>query len=102
LALQAIRDSKGAAVAVSDDEIRNAQSELAKLEGLFAEASGVTSLAGLVRLVDDGTIDRKDTVIVEITGSGMKEIQAAPKRALDIPVVEPDIGELERLLGVVR
>jgi threonine synthase len=97
-ALLAIRDSHGTGVAVSNEEILNAQRNLAKLEGIFAEPSGVTSLAGLMKLRDGGGMDKEDGVVVEITGSGLKDPNVVPRSLPEIPVINPSMQELERVL----
>jgi len=72
---------------------------LASKEGVFGEPSGVAGLAGLMRLLDDGTIDSKDKVLVPITGSGMKDLSMLENEAKAVPAIEPLPGTLERLLG---
>jgi len=72
LALQAIRESKGTAVSVSDKEIVDAVSLLARLEGIFAEPASATTVAGLKKHVDEGNIDYSDKVVCVITGMGLK------------------------------
>ncbi len=102
-ALTAIRESGGTAVAVTDEEILEAQRKLAGLEGIFAEPSGVASLAGLIRLLEEGTIDRGDSVVVEVTGSGLKDPGAAVEAAGSPPVIDPTPEAVEgylRGLGV--
>jgi threonine synthase len=96
-ALAAIRNSKGAAIAVSNEEILSAQRLLAKLEGIFAEPSGVTSLAGLVRQVNIG-VAGEDCVVVEITGSGLKDPAVAMQGMPEIPVIDASVDEIERVL----
>ena len=54
MALNAIRDSKGTAVAVSDVEILEAIRLLAKTEGVFAEPSAASTIAGLKKLIKLG------------------------------------------------
>jgi threonine synthase len=95
-ALVAIRNSHGAAVSVSNEEILEAQRKLAKLEGIFAEPSGVTSLAGLMKYREK--VDRADCVVLEITGSGLKDPNVATKRMPEIPVIDPSIQELDQVL----
>jgi threonine synthase len=95
-AIVAIRSSHGTAVSVSNEEILEAQRKLAKLEGIFAEPSGVTSLAGLIK--ERESIDRADCVVVEITGSGLKDPNVATKGMPEIPVIDPSLQELERVL----
>jgi len=72
LALQAIRESGGTALAVSDGQTIDAVRSLARLEGVFAEPSSATVIAAVESLLDDGTIDRKDCVVCIITGMGLK------------------------------
>jgi threonine synthase len=72
MALQAIQDSKGAAISVSDKEIVDAVGLLAKLEGIFAEPASATTIAGLEKLVKEGEIDRSERVVCVITGMGLK------------------------------
>jgi threonine synthase len=85
-------------VAVSDEKILEAQRILAKTEGIFAEPSGVTSLAGLIKLAKSGGVERSDTIVVEITGSGLKDPKIGIRGNLDIPVINPSLDELERIL----
>jgi threonine synthase len=99
-ALKAITESHGTAVAVSNDEILQAQRLLAKTEGIFAEPSGVTSLAGVTKMVAAGNLDKVDPVVVEITGNGLKDPQIAMRGMSDIPLIEPSIGELERVMKI--
>lgn len=73
-ALETIRASDGAAVAVTDDEILDATRELAR-EGLFVEPSGAVTLAGLPKLVRSGHVDRGESVVCVVTGSGFKDFE---------------------------
>jgi threonine synthase len=98
-ALTAIRDSNGLAVSVSNQEILEGQTLLVKLEGVYAEASGVASLAGLIKLIAQGKIDKKDCVVVEITGSGLKEVGIGVRGAVEVPLINPDMRELSRILA---
>jgi threonine synthase len=97
-ALKAIKESQGTAVTVSNDEILESQRLLARTEGLFAEPSGVTSLAGLIKLAAAGALDGSDSVVVEITGTGLKDPQIAVRVMTEIPLIEASFEELERVL----
>ncbi len=72
MAIQAIKESEGTAIGVSDEEILDAIADLAKYEGVFAEPASATTIAALKKLVDNRIIDRSDTVICVITGMGLK------------------------------
>ncbi len=72
LILGALRESRGTAVAVSDEEILAAQSELARREGILAAPEGAACLAGLKVLLAQGWIRKDERVVLFNTGSGLK------------------------------
>jgi threonine synthase len=72
-ALAALRESNGTAVAVSDEEILEAQSLIGRLAGVFAEPAAATSVAAARRLRNAGTISVDDLVVCNITGHGLKQ-----------------------------
>lgn len=74
LILRALRETKGTAVAVSDEEILAAQSLLASQEGIFAAPEGAATLAGLQRLVRTGWLQPDARVVLFNTGSGLKYV----------------------------
>ncbi|HKF77841.1 MAG TPA: threonine synthase, partial [Candidatus Dormibacteraeota bacterium] len=94
------RDESGGLIdAVSDTEILQAQIRLASTEGLFAEPASCAPLALLVRLVRDGRVARDATAVVVLTGSGLKDPEAA------LGNVEPPIeldGDARALAKVLK
>jgi threonine synthase len=72
--LAAIRRSGGSSLSVSEAEIEKACRELA-LTGLYAEPTSAVAAAGLSRLLRSGAIGRGETVIVVLTGAGLKATQ---------------------------
>ena len=102
LALTAIRDSKGSAIAVEDDKILHAQQLLAKYEGIFAEPSGVTGLAGLLVQLELGTQDPSECILVEATGGGLKDQDIVIQRVVTPPVIDPDLNQLRQALGLEK
>ncbi len=98
-ALQAIRESKGTMVAVSDEEILQAQQMTARLGGVFGEPAGVAGVAGLKKAIETEQIEREATVLAVITGSGLKDIKSVA-RACPIPeAIEGELSVLERYLA---
>lgn len=93
-ALRALRESEGTAVAVSDQEILNAQVLLARSEGLFVEASSAASLAALQILAREGLLHPSETVVAVITSSGLKDPQPVSGRVPEVQVIEPRLGAL--------
>ncbi len=72
-ALTAIRESRGTADTVSDDEIIRAQQELASLEGIGVEPASASSIAGLRKLAEMGVIDSDESVVCVTTGHLLKD-----------------------------
>ncbi|MEW6222845.1 MAG: threonine synthase [Candidatus Hadarchaeota archaeon] len=97
-AIPAIKRSGGAAVAVSDEEILEAEKMLARREGIFAEPSGAAGVAGLRTLLDEGTIDQSDVVVVEVTGGGLKDVKVALEISEKPIAIEPRLEQLEKFL----
>ena len=72
LILKDIRLSGGLAIAVSDEQMLQAQSLLATTEGVFACPEGAATLAGLIPLIGRGWIRPDERVVLFNTGSGLK------------------------------
>jgi threonine synthase len=92
-------ESGGMIAAVSDTEILAAQIRLAGSEGLFAEPASAAPLALLFRLVRDGKIDKEAVTVVVLTGSGLKDPDAALKNVE--PPIELD-GDARTLAKVLK
>lgn len=75
-ALRALRESGGAGVTVTDEEAGKARDTLARREGIFAELSGAASIAGLMKAVEMGMIEKDANIVTLITGHGLKEPEA--------------------------
>ncbi|MBW2308689.1 MAG: threonine synthase [Deltaproteobacteria bacterium] len=78
-AMRAVRESGGAFVAVTDDEILQAMQTLAGGCGVFAEPAGAASFAGLLKAVPSGLVESGEQIVVLITGSGLKDVRAVLK-----------------------
>jgi threonine synthase len=74
LILSDIRESSGAAVSVSDQDITHWQARLAQYEGIFSCPEGAATVAGLVRLIAQKSIDPAESIVLFNTGSGIKYI----------------------------
>jgi threonine synthase len=100
LALPAISKSNGSAETVTDQEILEAELRLARTEGIFAEPSAASSIAGLRKLVDCGTIEKNDVVVCEITGTGLKNPMSAASLCREQATIPPALDEFDRILRV--
>ena len=98
-ALEALRNSKGAAVALSDNEILEPQGFLGKFAGIFAEPAASVSLAAARKLREKGTIGRDDLVVCNITGHGLKQPSAVPLSQDSLEPIPPNLEALRKHLG---
>lgn len=76
-ALNLLRKYDGECITVSDEAILNSQRLLSSSTGLFAEPAASAALAGL--LTAKGKVERDAKTVLLITGSGLKDIDAAAK-----------------------
>ena len=74
LILKDLRESNGTAVSVSDEAILQAQSQLGRLEGIFAAPEGAATLTALIKLVQEKWITPEERIVLFNTGSGLKYI----------------------------
>ena len=72
LILQALRESRGTALAVADEEMAEGQLVMARREGIFGAPEGGAAVAAVQRLAQRDRIRADDRVVVFNTGSGLK------------------------------
>ena len=98
LALQTIRRTGGSAEMASDAEIVEGMRLLASLEGIFTETAGGVTVACARKLAAAGRIDPDATVVLYITGNGLKTLDAVvgalPPSA---EAIEPTLAAFERM-----
>lgn len=71
LILQALRNSKGTAIAVDDIEINEAMFSFAKEEGIMIAPEAAATVAATIKLHEDGFFDKDENIIMFVTGSGL-------------------------------
>jgi threonine synthase len=76
LILDALRESGGAAIAVSDEELLAAVKEIGSAEGVFAAPEGAACLPALRRLIERGEVKPDERVVLFNTGAGVKYLEA--------------------------
>jgi threonine synthase len=76
LILDALRQSGGTAVAVTDEELIEAVREIGSTEGIFCAPEGAACLPALRQLIDMGEVSSTDSVVLFNTGSGVKYMEA--------------------------
>ena len=95
-AINAIRESGGVTVEVTDVEILEAMVLLGKTCGVFAEPAGAAGTAGLMRAVREGLIPKDARVVSIVTGNGLKDTASGMKAAGQPVRIEPDISRLDK------
>lgn len=97
-ALNAVKNSSGVWISVSDEEILNAEALLGRTEGVFAEPAAAASLAGVVKAVQEGIIPKEESVTFIVTGNGLKDPANAQKVIIPPSPMKPDLETLEKFL----
>ena len=105
-ALRAVKETNGAFITVSDEQILKAIPDLARKTGVFAEPAGAATWAGVKAACDSGLIGPKETLAMINTGSGLKDINSAMKAVelgrADCFDVEPDLHHLKEILSKIN
>ena len=80
LVLEAVRQSGGTAIAVSDRELVDAGIQLATEDGIFAAPEGSACVVAAERLLKEGFLKADDLIVIYNTGSGLKYLEAYSTR----------------------
>src|SRR5689334_21336920 len=96
LVLQAVRESGGTAIAVSDDEMLDAGIQLASDEGVYAAPEGAACVAAARKMIANGFLKSTDRIVLYNTGSGLKYPEAYSTR-----FPRTAAGEQDKLGGLI-
>jgi len=106
LALTAREETDGYFGAISDEKILEAHRILSSEVGIFVEPASAISVAGLLERAEAGVIPRGSTVVLTVTGHGLKDPQWALRTAdgSDVtPTIVPvDTAEVASVLGLTH
>ncbi|GAA5148961.1 threonine synthase [Nocardioides marinquilinus] len=102
LAEAARNESGGRFAAVTDEQILSAQRELARRDGVFVEPASAAGVAGLLADVASGTSYAGQTVVVTVTGHGLKDTATALEGAgaLVDTVIDADVDAAAAAAGL--
>jgi len=98
-AIHQIRISHGEMIAVSDEEILDAMRITARLGAVFGEPAGVVGVAGIRKALEQNIVKSNESVLVVITGNGLKDIQSAKRAAGHELIIEPSIHAVAKALA---
>ncbi|TNF69866.1 MAG: threonine synthase [Gammaproteobacteria bacterium] len=96
-ALDAIYQTKGNAVEVTDIDMLKAQYELSTLEGLFVESASAATVAYLYKQFENSTLEPGKKIICVLSGDGLKDPNVVLKSAIQPPVIYPNESDFDQL-----
>ena len=98
-AIETIQRTGGWAEDATDDEVVEAMKLLAETEGIFTETAGGVTVAVTKKLIEQGMIPRDESVVISITGNGLKTQEAVIGRLRERVVIDAKIAEFDALLS---
>jgi threonine synthase len=93
-----VKESGGAYVDASDEQIMSAVKLTGRLSGVFAEPAGATAVAGIAAAREQGILGPNADVVAVISGNGLKDVAGALKAVGDPHDVEPSIDAVSRVV----
>jgi threonine synthase len=97
-ALKVMKETGGSADDATDDEVRDGIRLLAECEGVFAETAGGVTVGVAKKLIASGKIPANDSVVLCITGNGLKTLDAVAGHVGRTREIKPSLREFESLL----
>ena len=98
-AMTAVRQTNGAFITVTDDEILAAIPALAQGSGVFAEPASAATYAGLLKAAQNGLVDEHDRVALILTGNGLKDVKSAMRSVGQAVTILPEISAVQDLFS---
>ncbi len=98
--LRIMKESGGAAVSVTDEEIIEAIKLLARTEGIFAETAGGVTIATLAKLAASGVVRPDERVVAYVTGIGFKTIEAVSPTCGPTATIAPTLEAFDQAVEV--
>lgn len=98
-ALNAIYESNGYADTVTDEEILSAQKLLARKEGIGVEPASAASIAGLLKMVESGEVDKGEQVVCIVTGHLLKDPNTAIDACVEPLEIDADVKTLSKIIN---
>ena len=80
----------------TDEEIVEAMFLLAETEGIFTETAGGVTLACAKKLIEDGKIPKDESIVLVITGNGLKTQDPLVNKISKPFIIEPNIDSFKK------
>jgi len=101
-AYRTAKESGGYGEHATDPEIIEGMLLLARTEGIFTETAGGVTVAATRKLIDGGVIGKEDSVVVCVTGNGLKTPDALYDRLETHVKIRPSLSAFDRALADLK
>jgi threonine synthase len=98
-AIRTMKETGGHAEDVGDDDVVEGIRLLAETTGIFAETAGGVTVACAKKLIESGKIPRHESIVLCITGHGLKTQEAVQGRCGEPRLIKPSLREFESLVA---
>ncbi len=98
-AIHAMKETGGGAEDCTDAEIVEGIRLLAETEGIFAETAGGVTVACAKKLIETGQLPRNESIVLCITGNGLKTQEAIAGKCGEPRLIKPSLREFDALIG---
>src|SRR3989454_1232512 len=101
-AYKAVKESGGYGAHTTDEEIVEGMLLLARTEGIFTETAGGVTLSAAKKLIEAGEIQRTESIVICITGNGLKTPDALYDRLEAHVRIKPSLSAFDRALADLK
>jgi threonine synthase len=101
-AYRAVKESGGWGAHATDPEIVEGMLLLARTEGIFTETAGGVTVAATRHLIESGVIARDQSVVICITGNGLKTPDVLRERLDAHVTIRPSLSAFDRALAELK
>lgn len=101
-AYRTTKDTGGVGEHVTDEEIIEGMLLLARTEGIFTETAGGVTMAAAKKLIERGVIPRDESIVICITGNGLKTPDSLYSRLETQVRIRPSLSAFDRALADLK
>jgi len=101
-AYRCVKDSGGYGEHATDEEIVEGMLLLARTEGIFTETAGGVTVAVTKKLIETGVIPRDESIVICITGNGLKTPDVLHERLETHVTIRPLLSAFDRALAELK
>jgi threonine synthase len=101
-AYRTVKESGGSGEHATDAEIVEGMRLLARTEGIFTETAGGVTVAAARKLIEAGAIPRDESVVICITGNGLKTPDALHDRVEAHVTIKPSLSAFDQALANLK